>query len=53
MMTCEWELEDDQHNIWQTGCGQMFIIIEGSPPINNMNYCCFCGLNLIVNDKEE
>ncbi len=53
MMTCEWMLSDDDYNIWDTGCGEDFSLEEGTPRTNNMSYCCFCGLKLIVTEQEK
>lgn len=38
---CVWT-EDDSGN-WDTGCGQIFIINEGTPKENQFHFCCFCG----------
>ena len=38
---CNWK-QDDEGN-WETTCGNMFVIAEGTPSENDMNYCCYCG----------
>ena len=30
-------------NYYDTDCGHSFVVNEGSPSDNNMNYCCYCG----------
>lgn len=43
---CVWrDLHDDG---WETACGQVFVIIEGTPAENEMKFCCYCGRPLIV-----
>jgi hypothetical protein len=32
---------------YQTACGYMFQVIEGSPEDNLMRYCPFCGWELV------
>lgn len=38
---CNWS-EDEDGN-WHTGCGEMYIILEGTPSENRMNFCLYCG----------
>jgi hypothetical protein len=39
--TCQWE--NDGEGNWSTGCGDAFIILDGTPTENKMNFCCYCG----------
>ncbi|MCR4297528.1 MAG: hypothetical protein NUV75_02060 [Gallionella sp.] len=39
--TCTWS-EDEDGN-WFTGCGNAYIISEGTPSENKMAFCCYCG----------
>lgn len=39
--TCEWIVDED--GVWHTDCKNEYVIIEGTPKENKMNYCCFCG----------
>ena len=41
---CVWS-EDEDGN-WDTGCGNMFVITEGTPYDNEMGFCCYCGHKL-------
>lgn len=41
MEECKWV--QDEEDVWNTDCGNNFIINEGSPIDNNMKYCCYCG----------
>jgi hypothetical protein len=41
---CEWS--DDGEGNWSTECGQLFVLIEGSPHQNGMRYCYHCGRKL-------
>lgn len=38
---CQWTADDD--GIYETECGNMFEITEGSPVENGMVHCCYCG----------
>lgn len=42
---CTWT-EDEDGN-WETGCDQIFVLIEGTPKQNGMNYCCYCGKRIV------
>lgn len=43
--TCEWKPDDPdgESDLWATGCGETFYLIDESPAKNGMKYCCFCG----------
>lgn len=43
-MQCIWA-EDNDGN-WDTGCGNMFVLTEGTPFDNEMGFCCYCGHKL-------
>lgn len=43
---CIWTY-DDNHDYWETTCGNLFVIIEGTPVENNMVYCPYCGGRLL------
>lgn len=38
---CAWSRDEDGN--WETGCGNLFIILEGSPQDNEMKFCPYCG----------
>lgn len=38
---CVWS-EDEDGN-WQTECGEMFVMLEGTPTQNLMRFCAYCG----------
>ena len=42
--TCRWS-EDEDGN-WSTECDRFYIINEGTPELNGMKFCCFCGAHL-------
>lgn len=48
---CEWT-EDEDGN-WTTECEHIFVLNEGSPVENEMQFCCFCGRSLIQNGWRE
>jgi len=41
---CVWK-QDDQ-NRYETACGNLFGLYEGTPNDNYMGYCCYCGEKL-------
>jgi hypothetical protein len=43
--SCAWRLNPFSY-AWDTGCGNAFILDEGTPQQNSMNFCCFCGNQL-------
>ena len=40
---CPWVQEDDSSDTWDTGCGNRFVLNEGTPVDNGMRFCCYCG----------
>lgn len=42
--TCSWCQDDD--GVWQTKCGNSFILNHGGPTENKMAYCQYCGKRL-------
>ena len=43
---CQWTLEEICEGTWETSCGQVFLLVEGTPKDNGMQYCCYCGKTL-------
>ena len=41
---CGWAYDED--GIWQTDCGESFVLMEGTPEDNDFRFCCYCGKNL-------
>lgn len=44
---CEWSCGDEDCGYWNT-CGNEWILMEGTPADNGMNFCPICGKKLIV-----
>jgi hypothetical protein len=42
---CEWK--QDENGVWETECGNLFEIIDGTPNENNLKYCPYCGKHLV------
>ena len=44
--------EDDYDTQWETSCGGSFILNDGTPESNEINYCCYCGkpINQLVEE---
>ena len=48
VQTCMWKEEGDEFESlgWETDCGNIFVLTEGTPKDKGMKYCCFCGKTL-------
>lgn len=51
--SCTWH--GDEEGCYETACGHIFQVIDGTPTENAFGYCCFCGkpLNQILWDGGE
>ena len=48
---CEWKFEDEEANLYLTGCQQRQLIFDGTPKENWYRYCPYCGKKIkIVGD---
>ena len=45
---CEWKLEDEEANLYLTGCQKRQLLIEGTPKENGYRYCPYCGKKIKV-----
>lgn len=45
---CKWKIEDEEANLYVTGCGQRHLIFEGTPKENGYRYCHYCGKKIKV-----
>lgn len=43
---CIWARDADS-DAWDSSCGHMFCLNEGTPLENDMSFCCFCGEPLV------
>ena len=44
--TCTWT-ENVSDGSWSTGCGEDFMLNDGTPAENHMRYCCYCGKPIV------
>ena len=44
MNSCTWTENVDGN--WETSCGEIFVLEDGTPSENSMKYCCYCGASL-------
>ena len=52
--TCLWSRADEDTDMWETSCDQAYILNEGTPKENDMNFCTFCGKMLEeASDKQD
>jgi hypothetical protein len=41
---CVWAQQDDEwQNLWETSCGNAFVLEEGTPEENDCKFCTYCG----------
>ncbi len=41
---CTWTQQDDEwSNLWETSCGNAFVLEEGTPEENDCKFCTYCG----------
>lgn len=46
-VVCDWHQDSSEHSdTWATSCGNYFVMIDGSPRENLMNFCPFCGKHI-------
>ena len=45
---CKWSQADEDSNAWQTECGNMFLLNDGTPEQNDMKHCCYCGGKMLA-----
>ena len=45
---CEWHLEFDGVDVWETSCGNKHFFFKGEPAENNHKFCPYCGGRLEV-----
>ena len=48
---CEWKFEDEEANLYLTGCQQRQLLFDGTPKENGYRFCPYCGKKIkIVGD---
>jgi len=52
MKECKWLQIGDDYNTWETSCDNEFCLDSGTLSMNGMNYCCYCGEELIEQLEE-
>lgn len=45
---CVWHNDPETDSTWETGCGNLFILNDGTPAENRMRFCCYCGRPLVT-----
>ena len=48
---CEWQ--QDENGVWETNCGNLFEVTEGTPYENDLKYCPYCGKHLVQGVDED
>jgi len=47
---CYWKEDKTDEGVWDTSCGERFVIFDGTPNENKMAYCPYCGC--VLEEKE-
>ena len=47
---CEWKFEDEEANLYLTGCQQRQLTFEGTPKENGYRYCHYCGKKILCKE---
>jgi len=40
---CNWRQDGEGEQGWDTSCCNRFMLNDGTPRENKMEYCCYCG----------
>ena len=48
---CTWKVENDDYGTYETNCGGLFCLTDGTLKENDMKYCCYCGKKIIEPDS--
>ncbi len=43
---CVWKYSNDEFDFYETSCGYVFTLIDGTPINNDMIFCFHCGKRL-------
>ena len=53
VVPCAWNRDSDVDDVYYTSCKNAFVFTEsGSPKEHNFLYCPYCGLDLLVIEKD-
>jgi len=52
---CIWKDEQYDPEDWETGCGEMWCLLTGTPEENRMKFCPYCGKKIlqVIQDWDE
>ena len=49
MNACYWkEVTNEFETVWETSCGETFVLIDGNPEDNRLRFCAYCGGKLTM-----
>ena len=48
-----WVLENEDIDIWETGCGKNHYFKFGGPELNDFDFCPYCGKVIKVEEERE
>lgn len=49
-LTCVWKVEDADDGVWSSSCGEEWQFTGDGPLENEMNYCPYCGGQLLTKE---
>ena len=50
---CSWSDDGDEEGNYETACGRLFSLTEGTPEENGMRFCCYCGGLLKAGERKQ
>ena len=50
---CTWAVGNEDTGLYNTECGQAFVLNDGTLKDNKMMFCCYCGGELMESESEE
>lgn len=53
--TCTWKDIQYDSDTWETDCGELWCLYEGTPEENRMKFCPYCGKKIlqVIRDWDE
>jgi len=50
---CTWKLEDEDLELWDTGCGEAWVFSDGGPQDSGVKYCPACGKPVAITAPQQ
>jgi hypothetical protein len=50
---CNWHEQDSESVYWSSDCGLDFVLSDGTPKENGLNFCCRCGKKIVEHEWKD